>query len=233
MAETTYTAVTWTAGDTITEAKLDSMVANDRAVDAMAQGVELAERSIPSTPPANTIHVHARDIGGNTDIYAVDGAGVDHPLMLPAGLIMPYGGAGTPNGYLLCHGQAVSRTTYARLFSVISTTFGVGDGSTTFNVPDMRGRVPLGQDDMGGSSADRVTDAQADSIAGAGGAEKKDVSHTHTGTVDATAHFSNSGGGTTQEDSKGHQHDFTTGSGGSATQDVMSPYLTTNYLVKT
>ena len=49
-----------------------------------------------------------------------------------------------PTGWLLCNGDAVSRSTYADLFAVIGTTFGVGDGSTTFNVPDFRGRVPAG-----------------------------------------------------------------------------------------
>ena len=62
----------------------------------------------------------------------------------PAGEIKQYAGDTAPNGYLLCQGQAVSRTTYADLFNVISTKYGVGDGSTTFNLPDLRGRVPVG-----------------------------------------------------------------------------------------
>ena len=51
-----------------------------------------------------------------------------------------------PSGWLLCYGQEVSRVTYAALFAVVSTTFGIGDGATTFNMPDLRGRVPLGKD---------------------------------------------------------------------------------------
>ena len=62
----------------------------------------------------------------------------------PIGKIVMYAGNSAPRGWLLCQGQAVSRTTYAKLFSVIGTTYGNGDGSTTFNVPDMRGRSPLG-----------------------------------------------------------------------------------------
>ena len=62
----------------------------------------------------------------------------------PAGIIMPFAGTTAPEGYLMCDGSAVSRTTYATLFGVIGTTFGAGDGSTTFNVPDISGRVPLG-----------------------------------------------------------------------------------------
>ena len=51
-----------------------------------------------------------------------------------------------PNGWLLCDGSAVSRTTYSELFEVIGTTYGTGDGSTTFNLPNLKGRVPVGQD---------------------------------------------------------------------------------------
>lgn len=62
----------------------------------------------------------------------------------PAGIIMPFAGTVVPENYLFCDGSAVSRTTYATLFGVIGTTFGAGDGSTTFNLPDLSGRVPLG-----------------------------------------------------------------------------------------
>lgn len=62
----------------------------------------------------------------------------------PVGSIVPYGGTTAPNGWLICQGQAVSRTGYADLFSVIGTAFGTGDGSTTFNLPDLRETVPVG-----------------------------------------------------------------------------------------
>jgi microcystin-dependent protein len=61
-----------------------------------------------------------------------------------SGVIKMWGGATAPQGYLLCQGQAVSRTTYATLFNVIGTQFGVGDGSTTFNIPNLQGNVPVG-----------------------------------------------------------------------------------------
>jgi len=63
---------------------------------------------------------------------------------IPTGLITMYGAATAPSGFLLCDGSAVSRSTYAALFGVIGETWGVGDGSTTFNVPDMRNIVPYG-----------------------------------------------------------------------------------------
>jgi len=61
------------------------------------------------------------------------------------GTIKPWGKATAPAGYLLCDGTAVSRTTYADLFAVVGTTYGVGDNSTTFNVPDLQGKFPQGK----------------------------------------------------------------------------------------
>ncbi len=66
------------------------------------------------------------------------------PQAAPTGAMQMYAGATAPTGWLFCDGSAVSRTTYVTLFSVLSTTYGAGDASTTFNVPDMRGRVPVG-----------------------------------------------------------------------------------------
>lgn len=63
---------------------------------------------------------------------------------VPIGAILPYGGASAPNGWLMCDGSAISRTAYVNLFTAIGTAFGVGDGSTTFNVPDLRSRFPIG-----------------------------------------------------------------------------------------
>ena len=62
----------------------------------------------------------------------------------PAGIVMPFAGSVAPQGYLLCDGSAVSRTDYADLFTAIGTVYGAGDGSTTFNIPDLSGRVVLG-----------------------------------------------------------------------------------------
>ncbi len=64
--------------------------------------------------------------------------------LVPAGSIVEFAGAATPAGYLLCNGSAVSRATYAGLWNAIGTTWGAGDGSTTFNLPDLRGRAPIG-----------------------------------------------------------------------------------------
>lgn len=62
----------------------------------------------------------------------------------PVGLISMYSGTTAPTGWLICDGSAISRTTYATLFGVIGTTYGSGDGSTTFNLPNLKGKVPVG-----------------------------------------------------------------------------------------
>lgn len=70
---------------------------------------------------------------------------------VPPGVVMPYAAAGSaPSGYLFCNGAAVSRTIYAALFGLFGTVYGAGDGSTTFNLPDLRGTVIAGMDTIGG-----------------------------------------------------------------------------------
>lgn len=92
--------------------------------------------------------------------------------LAPTGVVLPFAGAAAPSGWILCAGQAVSRSTYSDLFGAIGTTYGVGDGSTTFNLPDLRGRVPGGKDNMGGTAANRLTvggSGVAGTTLGAGG----------------------------------------------------------------
>lgn len=66
--------------------------------------------------------------------------------LLPVGAMVMHGSTTAPSGWLACEGQEINRTTYSRLFAVIGTSFGAGNGTTTFNVPDLRGRVPTGVD---------------------------------------------------------------------------------------
>lgn len=115
------------------------------------------------------------------------------------GEVKIYAGATAPTGWLFCYGQAISRTTYATLFAVIGTTYGVGDGSTTFNVPDIRGRVIAGQDDMGGTSANRLTNADdgldGDTLGATGGGETQTLvtanlpAYTPAGSISGTANL--------------------------------------------
>ena len=72
---------------------------------------------------------------------------------VPAGSVIAFAGSGSPSGYLLCNGSAVSRTTYASLYSAIGTTYGSGNGSSTFQVPDLRAYFIMG----GSSSGTKVS----------------------------------------------------------------------------
>jgi microcystin-dependent protein len=119
------------------------------------------------------------DIVGNATVggtFAAAGDITHHGQpIVPIGAVMDYAGASAPNGWLFCYGQAVSRTTYSALFAALSTTYGSGDGSTTFNLPDYRGRVLAGKDDMGGTSANRLTNQSGglngDTLGTTGGSE--------------------------------------------------------------
>ncbi|MDR7032440.1 tail fiber protein [Mesorhizobium sp. BE184] len=71
----------------------------------------------------------------------------------PIGMVADFAGTDAPSGWLLCYGQAVSRSAYASLFTVIGTTYGAGDGTTTFNIPKCNGRTRVGKDNMGGTDA--------------------------------------------------------------------------------
>lgn len=98
--------------------------------------------------------------------------------VMPTGSIIEYGGATAPTGWLLCNGAAVSRATYAALYAVLGDTYGAGDGSTTFNVPDRRNRVGVG---AGSTYARGATGGATTSTTSADGA------HNHTGSTDGHA----------------------------------------------
>jgi microcystin-dependent protein len=119
------------------------------------------------------------------------------------GTIKPWGKATAPAGYLLCDGSAVSRTTYADLFAVISTTYGAGDSSTTFNVPDLQGKFPQGK-------------SGTTSMAGTGGANTVTVAVTNnqaatsttTQAVTITGNIANTSLTTAQLSSHSHSQNF-------------------------
>jgi hypothetical protein len=89
------------------------------------------------------------------EIGTFDANGATFPVTgtIPVGTITDFAGAAAPTAWLFCYGQNVSRTTYADLFALIGTTYGSGDGITTFGLPDLRGTITPGKDDMGGVAA--------------------------------------------------------------------------------
>ena len=152
---------------------------------------------------------------------------------LPIGIILPFSDNTIPEGYLLCDGSAISRTTYADLFSVIGTTYGEGDGTTTFNLPNLKGRVPIGKDE-----ADTDFD-----VLGETGGEK-----THTLTVNempSHIHSMNSViNGTNVQDSTpvrmqtdkyswgGTSSYWTDNAGENQPHNNLQPYHVVNYIIK-
>jgi len=76
--------------------------------------------------------------------YDFDGANLTGIEGIPTATIVPWSDSSVPTGFLECDGSAVSRTTYAALFAIIGTTYGSGDGSTTFTLPDLQDNVPVG-----------------------------------------------------------------------------------------
>lgn len=93
----------------------------------------------------------------------------------PVGSIKMYGGSTAPSRWLICDGSAVSRTTYSALFDVIGTTFGTGDGSTTFNLPDLRGRTAIG------AGTGTAADATAHSLGSKSGTETVKLTSAESG----------------------------------------------------
>ncbi len=174
----------------------------------------------------------------------------------PSGVMVAYGGSIAPSGWLVCDGSAVSRTTYAGLFTAIGTAYGAGDGSTTFNVPDLRDRVPIGVS-PGSLGSDRPT---ARSLGQTGGEESHTLttaempSHNHSvsdpghqhGTADGS-NFATDGSYTVEtagSDDRcpssyvGSTNSSTTGitignTGGGGSHNNMQPFAVCNWIIKT
>lgn len=145
-------------------------------------------------------------------------------LLLPIGITFSYSGSSAPTGFILAYGQAISRTTYSAYFDLVGTTYGAGDGSTTFNVPDYRGRVVAGKDNMGGSAASRLTNSgtgnpsiDGSTLGAAGGADR----HTLTlAQLAAHDHGAATGAG------GDHSHGGATASGGSHNHSELAFFAT-------
>lgn len=157
----------------------------------------------------------------------------DVTTQVVAGVVAAYVGSTAPNGYLICDGSAVSRTTYADLYTVIGTKFGSGDGSTTFNLPDLRGKFIRGWDNSasndpdassrsacntGGNTGDNIGSCQADELA----------AHTHT-MSSSTATGADGGWFTTIHAPGGTGGPNTASTGGNETRPVN---VTLNYIIK-
>jgi microcystin-dependent protein len=145
---------------------------------------------------------------GGTGATTAEGARINLGLgtfLVPTGSLIMWPSVTIPTDWKLCNGDAISRTTFATLFSLLGTTFGAGDGTTTFNLPNYKNRMPYGADVV----AVGATGGSADAIV---------VSHTHTGTTDnQSVNHAHTFSGTTGGQSADHTHNPVlqyTGSGG-------------------
>ena len=154
------TTYTFQASDTITSTKMNNIIDQTTITDdaifgttlEVADGkLKIRSQGITSNElTANAVKTIAIEDG------AVTSAKLNSSVILvPTSAVMAFAGGGPPSGWLYCDGQAVSRTTYAALFAIISITYGAGNGSTTFNVPDLRGAFIRGHDNGRGLDPSR------------------------------------------------------------------------------
>jgi len=181
--------------------------------------------------------------------YDFTGANLTNIEGIPTGCIIPWSDTSVPTGFLECNGAAVSRSTYAALFAIVATTYGAGNGSTTFNLPDLKDNVPLGRSNSaalassGGANTVTATGNVGGSTANATLATAQLASHSHTYNCGEqspnvtsmgarilntaqSASTANSGSG------QGHDHNMSATFAGDATS-VVQPYLTILYVIKT
>ncbi|WP_084498524.1 phage tail protein [Sphingobium sp. HDIP04] len=178
-------------------------------------------------------------------------------LTIPVGSVLDFAGTIAPDTFLLAYGQEISRTDYAELFGVIGTTFGDGNGSTTFHVPDLRGRVAAGKDDMGGSSAQRLSFFGGNNLGFGPGSQTHELTidempaHSHSGATGSAGNHNHTytassgglgalgynpqGNGSNQntQDAGAHTHSFTTNNtGGGLAHANVQPTLILNKIIK-
>lgn len=171
---------------------------------------------------------------------------------VPTGTVVAWPTATAPAGWKLCDGQQLSRDAYNELFAVVGTSFGTGDGSTTFNVPNLKGKVPTGRDasqtefaaigQSGGYKTHTLTVAQMPAHNHTG-TTSTNGNHSHTVEAEIGAQIGGSGAthfgkdlpsGSTIPAAGNHNHTFTTSTVGSTqSHPILQPYLTLNYIIKT
>ena len=139
---------TFSPYEKLAAARLNALVSavNSHNHDGGSGGAQISYSNLTGLASVANIPGGLVVLNGSGQLPALDGSNLTNlnVTAIPTGAILPYGGQTAPTGYLMCDGSAVSRTTYAALFAVVGSSFGMGDGITTFNVPDYRDRFPFG-----------------------------------------------------------------------------------------
>jgi len=182
--------------------------------------------------------------------YDFDGANLTDIEGIPTATIIPWTDSSAPTGYLECDGSAVSRSTYSALFAIVGTTYGSGDGSSTFNVPNLSDNTPVGKSNnkalgsTGGANTVAATGNVSGSTANATVSEAQLASHAHPGGKNQVARadkppLNNGYRGAGSPSNCGntgsggaHSHNMSANFTGDATS-VLQPYLTIMYIIKT
>lgn len=129
----------------------------------------------------------------------IDAGGGSAIIAVPVGAVIDYWGATPPEGFLFAAGQEVSRSTYAALFAIIGTSAGAGNGSTTFNLPDYRGRIGAGRENMATPATTRLNTLSSSTLGAAGGSQTHTLTtaqmpaHSHTVTDPGHTHTAQTG----------------------------------------
>lgn len=157
-----------------------------------------------------------------------------HNRLVPPGAVSPYAGAAAPDGWLMCDGSNVSRTTYYYLFNLIGTTYGNGNGTTTFTLPDMRSRFPLAAGNGVGLSNRVLSTIGGEENHTLTIAEMPGHTHSYTDTYRTNNQSTDNAFGTeVAANETATTETKTTGStGGNAAHNTMPPYLVLNYIIK-
>jgi len=180
--------------------------------------------------------------------YDFDGGNLTGIEGIPTATIVPWSDSSVPTGFLECNGAAVSRSTYSALFAIVGTTYGAGDGSSTFNVPDLQDNVPVGKSNnkalasTGGANTVASTGNVGGSTANATLSTAQLASHSHPialsapGPAGGLAYIPGGSGGNINSanagSGSGHSHNMSATFSGDSTS-VLQPYLAIIYIIKT
>ncbi|WP_180267624.1 phage tail protein [Nostoc linckia] len=239
--DTTYDAAGWNGA---TDAPSRNAVRD--IIEQLARITDLASYALLANPALTGNPTCPNQSPGSNNTRIANTAYVDGAIAavgtVPIGGMIDWALSSAPSKWLLCDGRAISRTTYAALFAAIGTTYGAGNGATTFNIPDYRGRTGIAPDNMGTAqgAASRITSG-ANNLAGNGGSERVALTgnempvHNHAPASGITPSFANavaSGGAAGLSAGTTIATNATTGNaGGGASHENMPPYLVINKII--